>query len=146
MNDNISYFMIREIISSFLQKDLFLEENDVINYLLMELKKNKVTENLDKMNLDFNIVYILLDLLDSLGFLTRKIEMNQKYLTWKGLKGFKLKFQDILSLLFRKHAEIPSIHTPTPTSSAPLSTPAIEIFLKGFFTKLFTNPSIITFS
>ena len=91
MNRNLNYMIMREIISCFVEEEHFVEENDVINYLLIQLNKNKGSNKLDKMTLDFNIVYILLDLLESLGFVNRKLEMNQKFLTWKGFPGFYAK-------------------------------------------------------
>ena len=63
----------------------YMEENDIINYVLIELKENNVTENLDKTNLDFEVVYMLFDLLEHLGVVTRKLENNQRYIhihTW----------------------------------------------------------------
>jgi len=41
----LSYFFIREIIQCFLSKMHFMEENEIINHVLIELKENNVTES-----------------------------------------------------------------------------------------------------
>lgn len=42
-------------------KDYFMEEHDIISQVLSELKKNNITENFEKTNLDFNIAYMVFD-------------------------------------------------------------------------------------
>ncbi len=130
MNRNLSYFMIREIIACFMRKDHVIEENDVINFLLIELKKNKVTENMDKINLDFSIVYILFDLLETMGILVRKIEMNQKYLTWKGFAGFKKSNPCLMGLIDNSFPMQSEDNQSTPT----------EIFINSFFERMHSRP------
>jgi hypothetical protein len=72
----LAYFLIKEIMNCFSSKDHFMEEHDIISYVLTELKKNNITENLEKTNLDFNIAYMVFDLLESLALVSRKLENN----------------------------------------------------------------------
>ena len=94
----LSYFLIREIIKCFITRLHYMEENDIINYVLIELKENNVTENLDKTNLDFEVVYMLFDLLEHLGMVTRKLENNQRFLIWSGFSQVKKKYGIVLKV------------------------------------------------
>jgi len=59
-----------------MSKDYFMEEHDIINFVLTELKKNNITENFEKTNLDFNVAYIVFDILESLSLVHWKLENN----------------------------------------------------------------------
>lgn len=92
----LNYFIIKEITNCFLKKHQIIEENEIINHILVELKNNNVTENVDKIHLDFNVVYCIFDILDTLGFISRKIEMNLRCLKWQGFQGFRDKFKHVM--------------------------------------------------
>ena len=71
---SLTYFTIRETISCFLKKGLstFIEEGDISTFVLQEMFSNNLAESMDKLNLDYNVLYTIFDVLDSLGFVSRK--------------------------------------------------------------------------
>ncbi len=163
MSGNLAYFVIREIIYSFLKRGHNLDENEIITYVLTELKSNKIIDSMDKTNLDFTVVYCIFDLLSSLGFLTVKLEKGQKLLFWKGFPGFYEKNLGV----FNKPASAQPLPVPTavpilpaaaataPKSEDPAaagsgdqqSIPNVyDAFARAFFDKMYAQPdNIVTF-
>ena len=63
---SLAYILIKEILNCFINEDKFLEEHEIISIVLNELKQNNITENFEKTNLNFNIAYMVFDILESL--------------------------------------------------------------------------------
>jgi hypothetical protein len=76
---SLIYFTIKETISCFLKKgnsENYIEESDVSNYILQEMINCNLSESMDKLNLDYNSLYTSFDLLDTLGFISRKSDSS----------------------------------------------------------------------
>jgi len=148
---NLAYFVIREIIYAFFKKNQTLDENEIINNVLQELKLNKIIDSLDKTNLDFGVVYCIFDLLTALGFTFLKLDKNQKLYTWKGFSGFYDKNYEF----FNKGAPRPVAPEKAPQQNAGASTvgpntenePMIpnvyDNFVKAFFERMNSVPNNI---
>lgn len=54
-------------------------------------------ESMDKLNLDYNSLYMVFDVLDTLGFIGRKSDSTctQRFLTWTGFRRFVTKHNHI---------------------------------------------------
>ena len=139
MSGNLAYFVIREIIYAFLKRGQCLEENEIITYILAELKSSKIIDSMDKTNLDFAVVYCIFDLLSSLGFLTVRLEKGQKCLTWKGFPGF---YDKNFTVFNKAAATIQTVASPKKSVAGkePEQVPAIpniyDAFTKAFFEKM----------
>lgn len=77
--------------------DVFKEEHDIISNVISELSKTNVAENFEKTNLDFNIAYMIFDVLESLQLVYWKLEQNQRLLKWAGFLRFAEKYQESLN-------------------------------------------------
>jgi hypothetical protein len=98
-NKTLDLFMMRETLYCFLQKSTqpqasseevtasssnpFLLESDISSHLMQQL----INYNLvDSLNVDYTLLYQSFDVLDVLGFVTRKSDAkcNQRWLRWVG--------------------------------------------------------------
>ncbi len=100
---SLIYFTIKETIQCFLKKGTagnYIEESDVSNFILQEMINFNLSESMDKLNLDYNVLYTAFDLLDTLGFIQRKSDSSctQRFLTWAGFKRFREKHEHIFEI------------------------------------------------
>ena len=138
MSGNLPYFMIREIIYTFLKRSRTLNESDIINTVLAELTSSKIIDSMDKTNLNFVVIYCIFDLLSALGFLFIKNDKGQKQLTWRGFIGFYEKNR----FFFGKS------HPAESSSELQMGMPNIyDSFAKAFFDKMFSQSgSVINYA
>lgn len=116
-----------------------MEENDIINYVLIELKENNVTENLDKTNLDFDVVYMLFDLLEHLGVITRKLDNNQRFLMWTGFAQIRKKYGIVFKVDSNKISRDNIIHMKVSEGSQKKYATNTEQFIASFFYQIYTK-------
>ena len=105
----------------------------------LELKENNVTENLDKTNLDFEVVYMLFDLLEHLGVITRKLENNQRFLMWTGFAQTRKKYGIIFKVDPNKISRDNIIHMKVSEGKQKKYGTWTEQFIAAFFYQIYTK-------
>eukprot|EP00347_Sterkiella_histriomuscorum_P006936 403350869 len=156
------YFTIKETIHCFLKKGQngnFIEESDISNFVLNEMFRNNLAETLTVMDsnnlpsndtsssnntpktaLDYNVLYTLLDVLDTIGLIQRKADSqcNQRFLTWLGFKRFRDKFRHLFTIVqFIKEKAAENVNQDIRTSLEKNEKFQAMNFLEKFMQELF---------
>ena len=108
---SLVFFIIKETVHCLTKKATngqFIEENEIAQHILNEMLKNNLSETLTIMDtgadptmqgsmpknaFDYNILYCLVDVLISIGFLSKRIDSttNSRSVSWEGFKRFREK-------------------------------------------------------